>query len=67
MGYYGAFLGFFLILISSFIFKWNEIAGIWAVTATIIFCNFVGLISFGYVFITSIICVAVIITGVLER
>ena len=67
VGYYGAFLGFFLILICAFAFKFNEIAGIWLINAAVIFCNVVGLIAFGNVFITAMLALSIIITAVLER
>jgi hypothetical protein len=67
VGYYGAFLGFFLILVCCFAFKFNEIAGIWLVIAACLFCNIVGLIAFGNVFITAILCLGVVITAILER
>jgi hypothetical protein len=66
-GYYGVFLGFFLILISSFAFKFNEIAGIWSVTVTVVATNIIGLIAWGIPGVTAIVCLAIIITAVLER
>lgn len=67
VGYYGAFLGFFIILIAAFAFKFNEIAGIWLVNVAVIFCNFVGLIAFGKVFVTALLLLSIVITAVLER
>lgn len=64
---YGIFLGFFIILISAFAFKYNELAGIWLINVAVIFCNYVGLIAFGKVFITAMLFISIIITGVLER
>jgi len=66
-GNYGIFLGFFIILICAFAFKWNEIAGIWIVTVGVIFVNLVGLVNFGNVFITAMVCIVVVITAILER
>jgi hypothetical protein len=67
VGYYGVFIAFFLLLVSAFAFKFNEIAGIWLTVIGCIFCNVVGLIAFGTVGITAIICIAITITVVLER
>lgn len=67
VGYYGVFLGMFLIIISAFAFKFNEIAGIVLINAVVILCNFFGLIAFGKVFVTSFILVSILIIGVLER
>jgi hypothetical protein len=67
VGYAGAFLGFFIILVCAFAFKFNEIAGIWLVTVAIVIINYIGLIAFGNVFVTALIGVAVILTAVLER
>jgi hypothetical protein len=66
-GYYGVFLGIFIILISAFAFKFNELAGIILINVAIIFCSIVGLINFGIVFITSMICVSILIIAILER
>lgn len=65
-GFLGLFFGFFLILISSFMFKFNEVAGIWAMTIVIFLINIMGLIKFGGVFVTAIIGIAIILTWVLE-
>lgn len=67
LGYYGVFLGWFLILISAFTFKFNEIAGIWITTAMIIFVNMIGLVAFGNVAIAAILVIVTVITAVLER
>lgn len=66
-GYYGVFLAFFLIIIASFAFKFNEIAGIALINIVVIFCNIVGLVNFGVTFITAMIGISIIIVGVLER
>jgi hypothetical protein len=67
VGYYGVFIGFFIILVCGFAFKYNEIAGIWLINAAVIFCNYIGLIAFGNVFVTALICISILITAVLER
>ncbi len=67
VGLLGLFYGWFLILIASFMFKFNEIAGIWAVTITVFMVNLMGLISFGGVFVTATIAVALILTWIMER
>lgn len=66
-GRLGLFLGWFIILISVFTFKFNEVAGIILVNLSIIFVNLIGLISFGYVFISAIVAISIIILVVLER
>lgn len=66
-GNLGLFIGWFIILIGSFMFKFNEIAGIIMVNMTVIFVNLVGLISFGYVFISAMIALSIMILVVLER
>lgn len=67
VGYYGVLLGFFITLVGLFAFKWNEIAGIWLIVVVSWFNNIVGLIHYGYVFLTALTCLAIVITGVLER
>lgn len=67
LGYYGVFLAFFIILISAFAFKFNEIAGIVLVNLAVIFCNIIGLVAFGNVFITAMVCLSIFIVAVLER
>ncbi len=67
VGLLGLFYGWFLILIASFMFKFNEIAGIWAVTITVFLINLTGLINFGGVFVTGTIAVALILTWIMER
>jgi len=66
-GLLGLFFGMFLILIASFMFKFNEVAGIWATTVTIFLVNLMGLIKFGAVFVTAIIAIAIILTWVMEK
>lgn len=67
VGLLGLFFGWFLILIASTMFKFNEIAGIWAITITVFLVNLIGLIKFGGVFVTAVIAMAIIITWVMER
>ena len=67
VGLLGLFYGWFLILIASFMFKFNEIAGIWAITVTVFLVNLTGLINFGGVFVTGTIAVALILTWIMER
>lgn len=67
IGLLGVFMAFFIILISSFAFKFNEIAGIFMINASIIFVNIIGLVSFGSLAITAIIAVSIIIVAVIER
>ncbi|MHA1201366.1 MAG: LamG-like jellyroll fold domain-containing protein [Candidatus Heimdallarchaeaceae archaeon] len=67
VGSLGLFFGWFLILVAAFIFKFNEIAGIWAVTITILLINILGLIKFGSVFVSTMIVLAIIITWILEK
>lgn len=66
-GLYGVFLGLMIILISSFAFKFNEIAGIWLVIVSIIFVQLIGFINFGLPFISGIIVVGIIITVVMKQ
>lgn len=67
IGNYGVFLGWFIILISAFAFKFNEIAGIWLMNVAVIFVNVVGFINFGAVFIAGMIATSIVLTGVLDR
>ena len=67
IGLLGVFLGFFIILISAFAFKFNEIAGIFMIDASVIFVNLIGLINFGLLGISALIAVSIIIVGVLKR
>ena len=67
VGLLGLFFGWFLVLIASFMFKFNEIAGIWAITITVFLINLMGLINFGGVFVTATIAIAIILTWIMER
>ena len=48
-------------------FKFNEVAGIWATTIAVFLINIMGLIKFGGAFVTAIIGIAIILTWVLEK
>ena len=67
VGLLGLFYGFFFVLVLVFMFKFNEIAGIWLMVIGIILLNITGLIKFGMVFVTAIIVLAIIITWLLEK
>lgn len=66
-GRLGLFLGWILIIISAFTFRFNEIAGIISVNATMIFANIIGLVAFGPVWISAWIAMSIFILVVLER
>ena len=61
-GNLGLLLGWIMMLVASFTFKFNEIAGVWMVTITAFFVNMFGLISFGMLAIMAMIAIAIIIT-----
>jgi len=67
VGFLGVLLAWFLILISSFAFKFNEIAGIFLVNATVIFVNIIGLVSFGMLAISALVAGSIIIVVVMEK
>lgn len=67
VGMLGVILAWFLILISTFAFKFNEIAGIFMINATVIFVNIIGLVSFGTLAISALIAVSIIIVVVMEK
>ena len=67
LGMSGVFFAWFLILISSFALKFNEIAGIFMINATVIFVNIIGLVSFGILSISALIAVSIIIVVVIEK
>jgi len=67
VGLLGLFYGWFLILIASFMFKFNEIAGIWAITIVVLMVNLIGLINFGGVFVTATIGVAILLTWLMSN
>ena len=66
-GLLGVLLAWFIILVAAFAFKFNEIAGIFMINASIIFVNLIGLVSFGPLAISSIIAVSILIVAVLEK
>lgn len=63
----GLFLGWLVILIAAFAFRFNEIAGIFMVNIAVIGVNAIGLIAFGPVFITALLAISIIIGVLLER
>lgn len=67
LGLFGVFLAWFIILVASFTFKFNEIAGIWMTTIAVIFVNMIGLVAFGLVFITAIIGISIFLTIMMSR
>ena len=67
VGMLGVLLAWFLILISSFAFKFNEIAGLFMINATVIFVNIIGLVSFGMLAISALIGASIIIVVVMEK
>lgn len=66
-GRLGLFLGWFVILICAFAFKFNEIAGIILTNIAMIFVNMIGLLNFGITWITAWVAISLIIIVVLER
>lgn len=66
-GLLGVFLAWMIILMSSFAFKFNELAGIWLVNASVIFVNMLQLVSFGMIFIFGMLAVSIIITVLFNR
>lgn len=67
VGLLGLFYGWFLILIASFMFRFNEIAGIWSITIVVLLVNLIGLINFGGVFVTAIIGIAIFLTWIMSN
>ncbi len=67
VGLLGLFYGWFLVLIASFMFRFNEIAGIWSVTIVVLLVNLMGLINFGGVFVTAIIGIAIFLTWLMSN
>ena len=61
VGNLGLMLGFFIILVASFVFKFNEIAGIIMINIALIGVNMMGLIQFGPVFITAVLAISILI------
>lgn len=66
-GLYGMFLAWFIILISAFAFKFNEVAGIVLMNLTVITTNIIGLVNFGNLFIFAMIGVSTIIIVMLKK
>ncbi len=67
VGLYGVFLAWFIILISGFAFKFNEIAGIAMINVAVIFVNLIGLVTFGAFAVTSIIAVSLLIIVMMNK
>lgn len=67
MGGLGIILGMIIIIISAMAFKFNEIAGVWMTTIAIIGVNMLGLISFGPLFITGVIALAIVLTVMFKQ
>lgn len=66
-GLYGVFLAWFIILISAFAFKFNEIAGIVLMNLSVFFVNVIGLVNFGFLFIFGMIGVSILIIVLLKK
>ncbi len=66
-GLFGVFLAWFIILVSAFAFKFNEIAGMVLMNLTVIFVNIIGLVNFGLLFIFGMMGVTVIIMVLLKK
>ena len=67
VGNLGLMLGWFIILVSAFTFKFNEIAGIILMNIALIGVNLFGLIQFGPVFITAVLAISITIIILLEK
>ncbi|KKL87820.1 hypothetical protein LCGC14_1930940, partial [marine sediment metagenome] len=66
-GRLGLFLGWVVILICAFAFKFNEIAGIIMINVGMIFVNIIKLVNFGITWITAWVLLSIIILVVMER
>ncbi len=66
-GLYGVFLAWFLILISAFAFKFNEIAGIILMNLVVLGVNIINLVNFGWTFVFGMMGVSILIIVLLER
>lgn len=66
-GLLGVFLAWFIILISAFTFKFNEIAAIVLMNLAVIFVNMIGLVNFGFLFIFGMMGVSILIIVLLNR
>lgn len=67
MGMFGIILGAIIIMVCAFMFKFNEIAGVWMIVVACIFDNVMGLINFGWVFMTGLIAVAIVLTIIFKQ
>jgi hypothetical protein len=66
-GLLGVFLAWFIILVSAFAFKFNEIAGIVLMNLTVIMVNLIGLVNFGFLFIFGMLGVSIMIIVLLNK
>ncbi len=66
-GLLGVLLAWFIVLISAFAFKFNEIAGIVLMNLAVIMVNLIGLVNFGYLFVFGMMGVSIIIIVLLEK
>jgi len=66
-GLLGVFLAWFIILVSAFAFKFNEIAGIVLMNLTVIFVNIIGMVNFGFLFIFGMMGVSIMIIVLLKK
>jgi len=66
-GLLGVFLAWFVILISAFAFKFNEIAGIVLMNIAVISVNLMGFVDFGFLFIFGMLGVSIMIIVLLEK
>ena len=67
VGLLGVFLGWFIILVSAFAFKFNEVAGIVLMNLAVILTNIIGLVNFGFLFIFGMMAVSIIIIIQFEK
>ena len=67
VGLLGVFLAWFVILISAFAFKFNEIAGIVLMNFTVIMVDLIGLVNFGGLFIFGMMGVSIMIIVLLKK
>jgi hypothetical protein len=66
-GMLGLMGAFFIMLIFTFAFAWNEVAGILSINVGLIFLQIIGIINFGWIFIFASIGVSIILLIFLER
>lgn len=66
-GLLGVFLAWFIILISAFAFKFNEIAGIVLINIAVIMVNLIGLVNFGFLFVFGLMGASIMIIVLLKK